>query len=90
MPKNEVDAEDPMEMVGVFVSGDDRKMTECFIEEYTFLGYSPRQIFNLFRDPFYAGVYRVYEQRGEAFVKGLIEEVAGPIGALGREEQSHG
>jgi len=81
VPKNESDPEDPMEMVGVFVPGDDRKMTECFIEEYLFLGHSPRQIFNLFRDPFYAGIYRVYEQRGEAFVKDLIEKIAGPIAA---------
>ncbi len=78
MPKDEADPEDPMELVGVFLPGDERKMAECFVEEFLLLGFSNEQVLQLFRDPFYEGMHRVYERHGEGFVRELIAEVGGP------------
>lgn len=77
MPKNEPDVEDPLEMVGMLVPGDDRKMTECFVEEYMMMGYSDDELLRLFRDPFYLGVNRIFQQYGEQFVIDVIGQVRG-------------
>lgn len=81
MPKNEPDIEDPLEMVGMLVPGDDRKMTECFVEEFMMMGYTDDALLALFRDPFYLGVNRVFQQYGEQFVRDVIAEVrhGGPV-----------
>ncbi|MBI2947114.1 MAG: hypothetical protein HYY23_05675 [Verrucomicrobia bacterium] len=78
MPKDEFDPEDPMELCGVgLVSDEDTTdtMAECFIEEFMRLGYNPKQILALFRNPFYIGVNMVLQNRGEPFVRERIVEV---------------
>ena len=71
MPKDEFDFEDPLELNGVaFLTHEDttETMCECFVEEFLRMGYGPRQIIALFRNPHYLGMNLVLEKRGEAFV----------------------
>jgi hypothetical protein len=78
MPKNEFDFEDPLELNGVaFLTQEDTTdaMCECFIEEFMRMGYNPKQILALFRNPHYIGMNMVLEKRGEAFIRDSISEV---------------
>ena len=80
MPKDESDAEDPLELRGVGLLTDEdtsEVMTECFVEEFMRLGYSPNGILALFRNPHYTGMNRVFQNRGEGFVREKIAEVFG-------------
>lgn len=77
MPKNELDPEDPMELrgIGLFTEEDTlTPMAECFIEEFMRLGYHPRQILALFRNPHYIGMNMVVQNKGEEFVRQLLFE----------------
>jgi hypothetical protein len=78
MPKDEFDLEDPMELQGMaLLTSEDTSeaMTECFVEEFMRMGYDAKRIFALFRNPFYIGMNMVLQNRGEAYVRGVIEEV---------------
>ncbi len=77
MPKDEFDFEDPLELnaVGLACAEDTTAaMTECFVEEFTRLGYDHRQILALFRDPGYLGMNLALQKRGEQFVRDVIGE----------------
>ncbi|MEW6303068.1 MAG: hypothetical protein AB1705_06330 [Verrucomicrobiota bacterium] len=78
MPKDEIDPEDPMELFGVgIVTEEDttQEMSECFIEEFMRMGHNHKQIFALFRNPYYIGPNMVLQNKGEAFVRDCIAEV---------------
>ncbi len=78
MPKDEFDFDDPLELSGVaLVTNEDTTdlMCECFIEEFMRLGYNPRQLLALFRNPHYLGMNMVLQNRGEPFVRAKIAEV---------------
>jgi len=67
-----------MELCGVgLVTDEDTTdaMAECFIEEFMRLGYNPKQILALFRNPYYIGVNMVLQNLGEPFVRERIAEV---------------
>ena len=83
MPKDEFDPEDPMECHGVALPGDTSEaMAECIVEEYVMQGFSDVQIRRLFADPNYTGTHRVQQERGEAWVKDLIERVRARWGQI--------
>ncbi len=70
------DAAEPMELVGVAVpGGDSRVMAQCLVEEYLLLGWDERQIMLLFARPCFGATHRIYREKGEAYVRSLIEEV---------------
>lgn len=78
--QKDFESKDPMEMVAVAVPatpGQDAAagMTRTFVEEFMLLGYTPERILRLFKNPVYAGVYMVYHDRGEAFVREIIAQV---------------
>jgi hypothetical protein len=50
-------------------------MTKCFIEEFMRLGYNHKQLLALFRNPFYSGPNRVWQNKGEPFVKEVITDI---------------
>lgn len=80
MPKDELDPEDPLELCGVaLLTEEDTSdaMTECFVEEFLRLGYSPAQVLALFRNPHYTGPNMVFANRGEPWVRTKIAEVFG-------------
>ena len=78
MPKDEMDPEDPMEMVGVELSGRSeaelRDMTLCFAEEFIREGYEEREVMEIFQNPFYQGPYLSWKQKGDDYVRAIIQE----------------
>ena len=79
MPKNEFDFDDPLELNGVGLAGEEdttEAMAECFIEEFMRLGYNAQQMLALFRNPHYIGMNMVVQNRGEQFVRDRIEDIA--------------
>ena len=51
-------------------------MAECLVEEYVRLGWSERRLLGLFTNPLFLATHRVYQQKGEAYVRALIAQVA--------------
>jgi hypothetical protein len=81
--KKEFEADDPYELVAQEVpvpAGYDAPaaMARTFIEEFALMGWPPERIMRLFKSAAFAGTHSVYEERGEAYVQGLIDEVFGP------------
>lgn len=81
MMKKEYEPDDPVEMVGMELPGQDeahlRDMALCFAEEFTREGWSREKIFQMFKNPFYQGPYCAWKQKGDAFVLSVIDEAAG-------------
>lgn len=78
MPKDDFDFDDPLELSGyVLLTEEDTTdlMAECFIEEFLRLGYGPKQILALFRNPHYFAPNRAMQKRGEPFIRDLIAQV---------------
>ena len=85
MPKDEFDFEDPLQLNGVAMLTDEDTtdaMCDCFVEEFMRLGYGPREILGLFRNPHYLGMNMVVEKRGEAFVREKVAEVFARLGRV--------
>jgi hypothetical protein len=78
MPYDDPDSTDPMTLHGVAVEVDDdgamRSMAECFVEEFSRVGFSEGELLRLFRDPRYAGPHLAYLTFGEAWIAELIGE----------------
>ena len=73
----EFDPQDPMELVGVAVPGtDDDQVLNGIVREYLFMGWSPKQVLFLFKSPYYGATHRIYERKGEAYVKEKIQHLA--------------
>jgi len=78
MPKDEFDFEDPLELNGVaFLTEEDttEAMCECFVEEFMRMGYNPKQVLALFRNPHYLGMNMVLQKRGEPYVRDAIGDI---------------
>jgi hypothetical protein len=76
MPKDEFVPEDPMELVGVVLSGGPGQleaMAEIIVEEYVRMGWDEARLMTLFTSPMFAATYRVYHHKGEAYVRELIQ-----------------
>jgi hypothetical protein len=76
----EFEADDPWEMVAMRVpapAGYDAPaaMARTFVEEFALMGWPPGRILRLFQSEKFAGSHSVYEERGEAFIVALIDEV---------------
>jgi len=75
---------DPLEIVGVVL---DRPidlegldgMARTFVEEYALMGWPPKRILGMFRQPFYGGAHDAYEALGEPRILELIEQTLGPV-----------
>jgi hypothetical protein len=77
MPRDEFVVEDPMELVGMVLPGEPGQleaMAECLVEEYVRLGWDERRLMALFVSPMYMATYRIYQEKGEEYVRGLIRE----------------
>ena len=73
MPKDEFEADDPMELVGVALpDGDPEELAGAIVEEFIRMGLSNEELLALFRDPFYAGPHAIWRSRGDEYVRGLI------------------
>ena len=79
MPKDEFVAEDPMQLVGIVLPGEEGQleaMAECIVEEYVRLGWDERRLMTLFVNPMFMATYRIYRHKGEAYVVGLIRRIS--------------
>ena len=77
MPFNEPEFDDPQELVGIELPGDEavtREMAEAFADELAQLGFSRAQILALYRAPFYAGAYRAWQLLGEGEISRIVDE----------------
>ena len=61
----------------------DATMARCFIEEYALMGMPREKTMRLFQSPYFAGTHAILQRRGDAFVRGLINDVYGqPAGEV--------
>lgn len=75
MPKDEFVNEDPMELVGMVLPGDEYQlemMAECIVDEYVRMGWDEKRLMTLFTNPMFLGTYRIYHQKGEDYLCELI------------------
>jgi hypothetical protein len=77
MPYNEPEFDDPQELVGIELPGDEavtREMAEAFADEFARLGFTRTQILALYRAPFYAGAHRALALLGEDEIARIVDE----------------
>jgi hypothetical protein len=77
MPYDDPEAEDPQELVGVELPGDEAvtyEMAAAFADEFARLGYTRPQILALFRKAEYSGAHRAWTLLGEDTIARLVDE----------------
>ncbi len=79
--EKEPESDDPMELVMSYLPGDPEVMARCVIEEYVLMGLTEEELLNLFRQPIYQ-LHRLYQERGEAWVRSLIQDALDKTGCL--------
>jgi hypothetical protein len=75
MTKEQFEVEDPMELVGTIIPGDENTlddMATAIVEEYALLGWDAPRLMTLFVNPLFLATHRIYRQRGDAYVRELI------------------
>ncbi len=76
MPQDEFSTEDPLELVGMVMPGEPGQleaMAECIVEEYVRMGWDERRLMTLFVNPMFLATHRIYRQKGEEYVRALIQ-----------------
>ena len=77
MPYDDPEPEDPHELVGVELPGDEaqtREMAAAFADEFAQLGFTRAQILALYRKAEYTGTRRAWTLLGEETITRLVEE----------------
>ena len=77
MPYDDPEPDDPQELVGVELPGDEsvtREMAAAFADEFAQLGFSRAQILALYRKAEYAGAHRAWRLLGEEEVARIVDE----------------
>ena len=65
-----------MELKGVTLpEGNIEEMAEALVEEFVRMGFDEKKLFRLFTNPNYRTTHRIYREKGEEYVKELIEKV---------------
>lgn len=87
MAEKHFEDDDPMELVGMVMPGEPGQleaMAEAIIDEYARLGWDEPRLVTLFVNPFFLATHRIYRQKGEAYVRELIQKTCKKwrIGAL--------
>jgi hypothetical protein len=80
MEHSNVEGRNDFELVGMIVPGEPgrdhlEEMAETLIIEFIRMGWSDDRMLALFRNPFYQGPHSVCQQRGEEYVRTLIERL---------------
>jgi hypothetical protein len=84
MPHDEFADADPMGLVGMVMPGEPGQveaMAECLVEEYVRLGWDEPRLMTVFVNPMFLATHRIYRQKGEAYVRDLIQRVRDKWGA---------
>jgi hypothetical protein len=72
----EVEEDDPMELVGVALPVEDVDgMTEAVMQEYLFMGWTPKQVLHIFQSPAFHMTHQIYHDRGEEYVRSRLRAV---------------
>jgi 3-mercaptopyruvate sulfurtransferase SseA len=77
MPYHDPEPDDPQELIGVELPGDEsvtREMAESFADEFAQLGLPRNQILALYRAPEYAGAHRAWQLLGEQAIGQIVDE----------------
>ena len=79
MPTKEFDPHDPFDLVSTPVPTEEGRdvvdeMARSFISEYLTMGWNEKGIMMMFSKPRYRGPYTVYRDRGEQYVRALLNE----------------
>ena len=77
MPNKHFEQDDPMDLVGMILPGEAGQieaMAECIVEEYVRLGWDERRLLSIFVSPMFLATHRIYRQKGEGYIRGLIQE----------------
>jgi hypothetical protein len=85
MPHDDPDFEDPQELVGVALPGDEettREMARALAEEFVQLGFSEDRLLALFRDPRYAGAHQAFRALGPAVIEAIVRQAAARWGGF--------
>ena len=88
--KKTFESEDPMELVGVsFEQEPDEEaldeMACSIVEEYMRMGWTGENILRLFHNPAFKLTHNILQQRGESYVRGLVDSVDRVRGELARK-----
>jgi hypothetical protein len=77
MPYDNPELDDPQELVGVELPGDEsvtREMAAAFADEFAQLGFSRAQILALYRKAEYTGAHQAWRLLGEDAVGRIVDE----------------
>ena len=77
MPYDDPEVDDPQELVGVELPGDETvtlEMAAAFADEFAQLGFTRPQILGLFRRAEYTGAYQAWTLLGEETIATLVDE----------------
>ena len=77
MPYDEPEPDDPHELVGVELPGDEsvtREMAAAFADEFAQLGFTRPQILVLYRKTEYAGAHQAWRLLGEDEIARVVDE----------------
>ena len=77
MPYDDPEPDDPQELVGVELPGDEavtREMAAAFADEFAQLGFRRFQILALYRQPRYAGAHKAWQLLGEDEIARIVDE----------------
>ena len=88
--KKAFEPEDPMELVGVSFEqepGDEAldEMACSIVEEYMRMGWTGENILRLFHNPAFKLTHNILQQRGESYVRRLVDSVDEARGDLARK-----
>lgn len=90
MPKDEFVDEDPMELVGMVMPGDEgqlERMAETIVEEYVRMGWDEKRLLTLFTNPLFMATHRVYRLKGLEYVDELIQRYCSQYQIRSAEEK---
>ena len=78
----QLEPDDPMEMKAAVISGDERLMMECLIEEFAHLGWGAKKISRIFSEPFFLASHGLEKRFGEQAVLECIEHTLARCGVF--------
>ena len=77
MPYDDPEVDDPHELVGVELPGDEsvtREMAAAFADEFAQLGFTRAQILALYRKAEYSGAHQAWRLLGEGEIARMVDE----------------
>jgi hypothetical protein len=77
-----IEADDPFTLNATAVGGDPEVMLECLVQEYAWMGYEPKQVLGLFRDPDYPALNALRHYFSEDGLRSRVQVVLDRMGVF--------